>query len=61
MLRGTYHRLMDSNLKTEDYIKDMEKYTMMYNKSLEESEEIKNRIDNINVKLDKVKNKEGEK
>ena len=54
MLRGTYHRLMDSNLKTEDYIKDMEKYSMMYNKSLEDSEEIKNRIDNINEKLDKV-------
>ena len=61
MLRGTYHRLMDSNLKTEDYIKDMEKYSMMYNKSLEDSEEIKNRIDNINEKLDKVKVSKGEK
>ena len=61
MLRGTYHRLMDSNLKTEDYIKDMEKYSMMYDKSLEDSEEIKNRIDNINEKLDKVKDNKGEK
>ena len=61
MLRGTYHRLMDSNLKTEDYIKDMEKYSMMYDKSLEDSEEIQNRIDNINEKLDKVKDNKGEK
>ena len=61
MLRGTYHRLMDSNLKTEDYIKDMEKYSMMYDKSLQDSEEIKNRIDNINEKLDKVKDNKGDK
>ena len=52
---------MDSNLKTEDYIKDMEKYSMMYDKSLQDSEEIKNRIDNINEKLDKVKDNKGEK
>ena len=61
MLRGTYHRLMEANTKTEDYIKDVEKYSMMYEKSLEESEAIKNRIDNINKKLDKVKDNKGEK
>ena len=33
----------------------------MYDKSLEDSEEIKNRIDNINEKLDKVKDNKGEK
>ena len=60
MLRGTYHRLIESNSKTEDYIKDMEKYSMMYEKSLEESENIKNRIDNIQEKLDNVKEEKGE-
>ncbi len=61
MLRGTYHRLMESNSKTEDYVKDVEKYSLMYEKSLEDSEVIKNRIDNINEKLDKVKDNKGEK
>ena len=61
MLRGTYHRLMESNSKTEDYVKDVEKYSLMYEKSLEDSEVIKNRIDNINEKLDKVKESKGEK
>ena len=61
MLRGTYHRLMESNSKTEDYVKDVEKYSLMYEKSLEDSEVIKNRIDNINEKLDKVKGNKGEK
>ena len=61
MLRGTYHRLMESNSKTEDYKKDAEKYSMMYEKSLEDSENIKNRIDNIQEKLDNVKeNNKGE-
>ena len=59
MLRGTYHRLMDANLKTEDYVKDVEKYSMMYEKSLEDSENIKNRIDNIQEKLDNVKEEKG--
>ncbi len=61
MLRGTYHRLMESNSKTEDYVKDVEKYSLMYEKSIEDSEVIKNRIDNINEKLDKVKESKGEK
>tara|TARA_B100001248_G_scaffold199633_2_gene153911 strand:+ start:1469 stop:1939 length:471 start_codon:yes stop_codon:yes gene_type:complete len=61
MLRGTYHRLMESNSKTENYVKDVEKYSLMYEKSLEDSEAIKNRIDNINEKLDKVKDNKGEK
>ncbi len=61
MLRGTYHRLMESNSKTEDYVRDVEKYSLMYEKSLEDSEVIKNRIDNINEKLDKVKENKGEK
>ena len=52
MLRGTYHRLMESNSKTEDYIKDVEKYSMMYEKSLEDAEMIKSRIDKIQTKLD---------
>ena len=52
MLRGTYHRLMESNAKTEDYVNDVEKYSMMYNKSLEDSQLIKDRINNIQDKLD---------
>ena len=54
MLRGTYHRLMESNSKTEDYIKDVEKYSMMYEKSLEDSENIKDRIETIKEKIDNV-------
>lgn len=61
MLRGTYHRLMESNSKTEDYVKDVEKYSLMYEKSLEDAEVIKNRIDNINEKLNKVRDNKGEK
>ncbi len=52
MLRSTYHRLIETNAKTEDYSKDVEKYNMMYNKSLEDSEKIKNRIINIQEKLE---------
>ena len=43
---------METNTKTEDAVKDVEKYSMMYQKSLEDAEEIKNRIDNIQNKLD---------
>ena len=60
MLRGTYHRLTETNTKTEDAIKDVEKYTMMYQKSLEDAEEIKNRIDNIKNKLDNNKEEKKE-
>ena len=60
MLRGTYHRLTETNIKTEDAIKDVEKYSMMYQKSLEESEEIKNRIVNIKNKLDNSKEEKKE-
>ena len=60
MLRGTYHRLMETNTKTEDAIKDVEKYSMMYQKSLEDAEEIKNRIDSIKNKLDNNKEEKKE-
>ena len=60
MLRGTYHRLAETNTKTEDAIKDVEKYSMMYQKSLEDAEEIKNRIDNIKNKLDNNKEEKKE-
>ena len=52
MLRGTYHRLTESNAKTEDYVKDVEKYNMMYKRSLEDSELIKDKINNIQNKID---------
>ena len=51
---------METNTKTEDAIKDVEKYSMMYQKSLEDAEEIKNRIDNIKNKLDNNKEEKKE-
>ena len=60
MLRGTYHRLIESNSKTESYIKDIEKYSMMYEKSLEDTENIKNRIDTIKKKIDNVNENKGD-
>ena len=53
MLRGTYHRLMESNAKTEDYVKDVEKYSMMYNKSLEDSQLI--RLEYLILKMRQIK------
>ena len=54
MLRSTYHRLADSNIKSEDYVKEINKYSLMFEKSKEDSENLKNRIDSIKEKLDKV-------
>ena len=54
MLRSTYHRLADSNLKSQDYVKEINKYNLMFEKSKEDSENLKNRIDSIKEKLDKV-------
>ncbi len=61
MLRSTYHRLHDSNIKREFSEEELKKYSMMYQKSLEDSEKIKNKIDTIKQKLDKNINKDIEK
>jgi len=53
MLRSTYHRLAESNIQREYSQEEIEKYTLMYKNSIENKEEIKNKIDNIKEKLDK--------
>tara|TARA_Y100001935_G_scaffold173754_1_gene143559 strand:- start:693 stop:1157 length:465 start_codon:yes stop_codon:yes gene_type:complete len=54
MLRSTYHRLADSNNKSEGYVKEIDKYSLMFEKSKENSENVQNRIDTIQEKLDKI-------
>tara|TARA_E500000178_G_C16980585_1_gene735574 strand:- start:1041 stop:1529 length:489 start_codon:yes stop_codon:yes gene_type:complete len=53
MLRSTYHRLSDSNIKREYSEEEIKKYSMMFENNLKESENIKNKIDTIQQKLDK--------
>ena len=53
MLRSTYHRLAESNVQREYSQEEIEKYTLMYKNSIENKEEIKNKIDTIKEKLDK--------
>ena len=53
MLRSTYHRLAESNIQRENSQEEIEKYTLMYKNSIENKEEIKNKIDTIQQKLDK--------
>ena len=53
MLRSTYHRLRDSNIKREYSEEEIKKYSMMFENSLQNNEEIKNKIDTIKQKLDK--------
>ena len=53
MLRSTYHRLADSNTQREYSQEEIEKFTLMYKNSIENKQEIKNKIDTIKEKLDK--------
>ena len=53
MLRSTYHRLADANIQREYSQEEIDKYALMYKNSIENSEEIKNKIDTIKQKLDK--------
>ena len=53
MLRSTYHRLADANEQREFSQEEIDKYTLMYKNSIENKEEIKNKIDTIKQKLDK--------
>ena len=54
MLRSTYHRLAESNIQREHSQEEIEKYSLMYQNSIENKEEIKNKIDTIKQKLDKI-------
>ena len=53
MLRSTYHRLADSNEQRELSQEEIDKYNLMYQNSIENKKEIKNKIDTIKEKLDK--------
>ena len=53
MLRSTYHRLAESNIQREYSQEEIERYTLMYQNSIENKKEIKNKIDTIKQKLDK--------
>jgi len=53
MLRSTYHRLADANVQREYSQEEINKYTLMYQNSMENKQEIKNKIDTIKQKLDK--------
>ncbi len=54
MLRSTYHRLADLNLKHEKNIKEIDRYSSMFEETSAYNEKVKNRIDTIQEKLDKV-------
>ena len=54
MLRSTYHRLAESNIKQEGHIKKINEYSLMFEKSTADLGGFKNRIDSIQEKLDKV-------
>ncbi len=54
MLRSTYHRLAESNMKQEGQVEKISEYALMFEKSTQEAGGFKNRIDSIQEKLDKV-------
>ena len=54
MLRSTYHRLAESNMKQEGHVEKINEYSLMFEKSTEDVKGFKNRIDSIQEKLDKV-------
>ena len=54
MLRSTYHRLAEANIKQEGHVKKINEYSLMFEKSTLEAGGFKNRIDSIQEKLDKV-------
>ena len=54
MLRSTYHRLAESNMKQEGHVKKINEYSLMFEKSTADAGNFKNRIDSIQEKLDKV-------
>jgi CRP-like cAMP-binding protein len=55
MLRSTYHRLAEANIKNESSEEEIEKWTLMYQNDIKNSEEIKNKIETIKEKIDNNK------
>ena len=55
MLRSTYHRLAESNIKNESSKEEIEKWTLMYQNDIKNSEDIKNKIEVIKEKIDNNK------
>ena len=55
MLRSTYHRLAEANIKNESSEEEIEKWTLMYQNDIKDSEEIKNKIETIKEKIDNNK------
>ena len=52
MLRSTYHRLADANTQRECSEEEIQRYALMFENSIKNSEKIKDKIDNIKQKLD---------
>ena len=55
MLRSTYHRLAEANIKNESSEEEIEKWTLMYQNDIKNSEDIKNKIETIKEKIDNNK------
>jgi CRP-like cAMP-binding protein len=55
ILRSTYHRLADSNIKNESSKEVIEKWTLMYQNDINSAEEIKNKIGIIKEKIENNK------
>ena len=55
MLRSTYHRLAEANIKNESSEEEIEKWTLMYQNDIKKSEDIKNKIETIKEKIDNNK------
>jgi CRP-like cAMP-binding protein len=55
MLRSTYHRLAEANIKNESAEEEIEKWTLMYQNDIKNSEDIKNKIEIIKEKIDNNK------
>ena len=55
MLRSTYHRLAEANIKNESSEEEIEKWTLMYQNDIKNSEDIKSKIEVIKEKIDNNK------
>ena len=55
MLRSTYHRLAEANVKNESSEEEIEKWTLMYQNDIKDSKVIKKKIFTIKEKLDNNK------
>ena len=55
MLRSTYHRLAEANIKNESSEEEIEKWTLMHQNDIKNNEDIKNKIETIKKKIDNNK------